>query len=148
MPRNLIEECREGLLLGSACVAGELYSAVAANRSDEELLKIASFYDYLEIQPLGNNMFMVRDPKFNCTVEDLKNHNRKIYEIGKKLGKSVVATCDVHFLNPEDSKYRTILHGVQHWKDAEEQAPLYYRTTEEMLAEFEYLAKMSLMKFV
>ena len=141
LPRNLIEECREGLLLGSACVAGELYSAVAANRSDEELLKIASFYDYLEIQPLGNNMFMVRDPKFNCTVEDLKNHNRKIYEIGKKLGKLVVATCDVHFLNPEDSKYRTILHGVQHWKDAEEQAPLYYRTTEEMLAEFEYLGK-------
>lgn len=141
LPRNLIEECREGLLLGSACVAGELYSAVAANRSDEELLKIASFYDYLEIQPLGNNMFMVRDPKFNCTVEDLKNHNRKIYEIGKKLGKLVVATCDVHFLNQEDSKYRTILHGVQHWKDAEEQAPLYYRTTEEMLAEFEYLGK-------
>lgn len=141
LPRNLIEECREGLLLGSACVAGELYSAVAANRSDEELLKIASFYDYLEIQPLGNNMFMVRDPKFNCTVEDLKNHNRKIYEIGKKLGKLVVATCDVHFLNPEDSKYRTILHGVQHWKDAEEQAPLHYRTTEEMLAEFEYLGK-------
>lgn len=141
LPRNLIEECREGLLLGCACVAGELYSAVAANRSDEELMKIASFYDYLEIQPLGNNMFMVRDPKFNCTVEDLKNHNRKIYEIGKKLGKLVVATCDVHFLNPEDSKYRTILHGVQHWKDAEEQAPLYYRTTEEMLAEFEYLGK-------
>lgn len=141
LPRKIIEEYREGLLLGSACVAGEVYSAVAAGKSDEELLNISSFYDYLEIQPLGNNGFMLRDPKFNCTIEDLKNHNRKIYEIGQKLNKLTVATCDVHFLNPEDSKYRTILHGVQHWKDAEEQAPLYYRTTEEMLAEFEYMGK-------
>ena len=139
LPRAVIEEYRDGLILGSACEAGELYRAVRAGKSEEELLKIAVFYDYLEIQPLGNNMYMVRENK--CTVEDLKNYNRKIYELGKKIGKMTVATCDVHFLNPEDSKYRTILQGVQNYKDADEQPPLYYRTTEEMLAEFEYLGK-------
>ncbi len=139
LPRTVIEEYRDGLILGSACEAGELYRAVRAGKSEEELLKIAAFYDYLEIQPLGNNMYMVRENK--CTVEDLKNYNRKIYELGKKIGKMTVATCDVHFLNPEDSKYRTILQGVQNYKDADEQPPLYYRTTEEMLAEFEYLGK-------
>lgn len=139
LPRAVIEEYRDGLILGSACEAGELYRAVRAGKSEEELLKIAAFYDYLEIQPLGNNMYMVRENK--CTVEDLKNYNRKIYELGKKIGKMTVATCDVHFLNPEDSKYRTILQGVQNYKDADEQPPLYYRTTEEMLAEFEYLGK-------
>lgn len=139
LPRAVIEEYRDGLILGSACEAGELYRAVRAGKSEEELLKIAAFYDYLEIQPLGNNMYMVRENK--CTVEDLKNYNRKIYELGKKIGKMTVATCDVHFLNPEDSKYRTILQGVQNYKDADEQPPLYYRTTEEMLAEFEYLGR-------
>ena len=139
LPRAVIEEYRDGLILGSACEAGELYRAVRAGKSEEELLKIAAFYDYLEIQPLGNNMYMVRENK--CTVEDLKNYNRKIYELGKKIDKMTVATCDVHFLNPEDSKYRTILQGVQNYKDADEQPPLYYRTTEEMLAEFEYLGK-------
>lgn len=139
LPRAVIEEYRDGLILGSACEAGELYRAVRAGKSEEELLKIAAFYDYLEIQPLGNNMYMVRENK--CTVEDLKNYNRKIYELGKKIGKMTVATCDVHFLNPEDSKYRTILQGVQNYKDADEQPPLYYRTTEEMLAEFEYLGE-------
>ncbi len=139
LPRAVIEEYRDGLILGSACEAGELYRAVRAGKSEEELLKIASFYDYLEIQPLGNNMYMVRENK--CTVEDLKVYNRKIYDLGKKLGKMTVATCDVHFLNPEDSKYRTILQGVQNYKDADEQPPLYYRTTEEMLAEFDYLGK-------
>ena len=139
LPRAVIEEYRDGLILGSACEAGELYRAVRAGKSEEELLKIAAFYDYLEIQPLGNNMYMVRENK--CTVEDLKNYNRKIYELGKKIGKMTVATCDMHFLNPEDSKYRTILQGVQNYKDADEQPPLYYRTTEEMLAEFEYLGK-------
>ena len=109
LPRAVIEEYRDGLILGSACEAGELYRAVRAGKSEEELLKIAAFYDYLEIQPLGNNMYMVRENK--CTVEDLKNYNRKIYELGKKIGKMTVATCDVHFLNPEDSKYRTILQG-------------------------------------
>lgn len=139
LPRAVIEEYRDGLILGSACEAGELYRAVRAGKSEEELLKIASFYDYLEIQPLGNNMYMVRENK--CTVEDLKVYNRKIYDLGKKLGKMTVATCDVHFLNPEDSKYRTILQGVQNYKDADEQPPLYYRTTEEMLAEFDYLGR-------
>lgn len=139
LPRAVIEEHRDGLILGSACEAGELYRAVRAGKSEEELIKIASFYDYLEIQPLGNNMYLVRENI--CTVEDLKTYNRKIYELGKKMGKMTVATCDVHFLNPEDSKYRMILQGVQNYKDADDQPPLYYRTTEEMLAEFEYLGK-------
>ncbi len=139
LPRAIIQEHRDGLILGSACEAGELFRAVKAGKNDEELAKIASFYDYLEIQPLGNNMYLVRDGK--ATVEDLKNYNRKIYELGKKLGKMTVATCDVHFLNPEDSKYRMILQGVQNYGDADTQPPLYYRTTEEMLAEFEYLGK-------
>ena len=139
LPRAIIQEHRDGLILGSACEAGELYRAVRAGKSDEELMKIASFYDYLEIQPLGNNMYLVRENK--CTIDDLKAYNRKIYELGKQMGKMTVATCDVHFLNPEDSKFRTILQGVQHYRDADEQPPLYYRTTEEMLAEFEYLGK-------
>lgn len=139
LPRAIIQEHRDGLILGSACEAGELYRAVRAGKSDEELIKIASFYDYLEIQPLGNNMYLVRENK--CTIDDLKAYNHKIYELGKQMGKMTVATCDVHFLNPEDSKFRTILQGVQHYRDADEQPPLYYRTTEEMLAEFEYLGK-------
>ena len=139
LPRAIIQEHRDGLILGSACEAGELYRAVRAGKSNEELMKIASFYDYLEIQPLGNNMYLVRENK--CTIDDLKAYNRKIYELGKQMGKMTVATCDVHFLNPEDSKFRTILQGVQHYRDADEQPPLYYRTTEEMLAEFEYLGK-------
>lgn len=139
LPRAVIEEHRDGLLLGSACEAGELYRAILAGASDEELEEIASFYDYLEIQPIGNNMFLVREKV--CTIEDLQNHNRKIYELGKKLGKLTVATCDVHFLNPEDDKLRAILQAAQHYKDADEQPPLYFRTTEEMLKEFEYLGK-------
>lgn len=139
LPRAIIQEHRDGLILGSACEAGELYRAVRAGKSDEELIKIASFYDYMEIQPLGNNMYMVRENK--CTIDDLKAYNRKIYDLSKQMGKMTVATCDVHFLNPEDSKYRTILQGVQNYRDADEQPPLYYRTTEEMMAEFEYLGK-------
>ncbi len=139
LPRSIIQEYRDGLILGSACEAGEVYRAVRAGKSEEELIKIASFYDYLEIQPIGNNMYLVREGE--ATVEDLKNNNRKIYELGKKIGKMTVATCDVHFLNPEDSKYRMILQGVQNYKDADEQPPLYYRTTEEMLAEFAYLGE-------
>lgn len=139
LPREVIQEHREGLILGSACEAGELYRAILAGASDEELEEIASFYDYLEIQPTGNNMFLVREKV--CSIEDLQNHNRKIYEIGKKLGKLTVATCDVHFLNPEDAKLRAILQAGQHYKDADEQPPLYFRTTEEMLAEFAYLGK-------
>lgn len=139
LPREVIQEHRDGLILGSACEAGELYRAILAGASDTELEEIASFYDYLEIQPTGNNMFLVREKV--CTVEDLQAHNRKIYEIGKKLGKLTVATCDVHFLNPEDAKLRAILQAAQHYKDADDQPPLYFRTTEEMLEEFAYLGK-------
>lgn len=139
LPRAVIEEHREGLLLGSACEAGELYRAVRLGASDEELERIASFYDYLEIQPTGNNMFLVRENI--CTLEQLQENNRKIYELGKRLGKLTVATCDVHFLNPEDAPLRTILQAAQHYKDAELQPPLYLHTTEEMLEEFSYLGK-------
>ncbi len=140
LPRKVIEEHREGLILGSACEAGELYRAMMAGASEEALEEIASFYDYLEIQPTGNNMFLVH--KNICTVEDIEKYNRRIYELGKRIGKLTVATGDVHFLNPEDEKYRTILQDP--WrKDGEDeyQPPLYYRTTEEMLAEFAYLGE-------
>ena len=139
LPRDVISQYREGIIVGSACEAGELYQAVRSGASDAELEDIASFYDYLEIQPTGNNMFLVREGY--CTVEDLKEHNRKIYELGKRLGKLVVATCDVHFLNPEDAKLRTILQAAQNYKDAELQPPLYLHTTEEMLEEFAYLGE-------
>lgn len=139
LPREVIEEHREGLILGSACEAGELYRAVRNGASDELLEEIASFYDYLEIQPTGNNMFLVRENI--CTEEDLKEHNRKIYNLGKKMGKLVVATSDVHFLNPEDAKLRAILQAGQNYKDADMQPPLYLHTTEEMLEEFAYLGK-------
>lgn len=139
LPREVIQEHREGLILGSACEAGELYQAVRSGASDDELAEIASFYDYLEIQPTGNNMFLVRENI--CTVEDLQEHNRKIYELGKKLNKLTVATCDVHFLNPEDAKLRAILQAGQNYKDADLQPPLYLHTTEEMLEEFAYLGK-------
>ena len=139
LPRDVISQYREGIIVGSACEAGELYQAVRSGASDAELEEIASFYDYLEIQPTGNNMFLVREGY--CTVEDLKEHNRKIYELGKRLGKLVVATCDVHFLNPEDARLRTILQAAQNYKDADLQPPLYLHTTEEMLEEFAYLGE-------
>ena len=139
LPREVIEEHREGLILGSACEAGELYRAVRNGASDEVLEEIAGFYDYLEIQPTGNNMFLVRENI--CTEQDLQEHNRKIYNLGKKMGKLVVATCDVHFLNPEDAQLRAILQAGQNYKDADMQPPLYLHTTEEMLEEFAYLGK-------
>ena len=117
LPRGVISQYREGLIIGSACEAGELYQAVRSGASDAELEEIASFYDYLEIQPTGNNMFLVREGY--CTQEELKEHNRRIYELGKRMGKLVVATCDVHFLNPEDAQLRTILQAAQNYKDAD-----------------------------
>ena len=132
-------EHREGLIIGSACEAGELFKAIIDGKSDSEIEEIADFYDYLEIQPLCNNMFLVH--KNEATVEDLKNFNRKIVELGEKLGKPVVATCDAHFLNKEDEIVRKILLAGQKFTDADSDIGLYFRTTEEMLAEFEYLGK-------
>ncbi len=157
-PRTLKSELikhREGLIIGSACEAGELYRAILEERPEQEILEIASFYDYLEIQPTGNNRFMIAahsDPnaknpeknkefdKITC-VEDIENINRQVIAIADKLGKPVVATCDVHFIDPEDASYRAILMAGQGFPDADNQAPLYFRTTEEMLAEFAYLGE-------
>lgn len=136
--KSLYKQYSEGLILGSACEAGELYRAIVAGKSDEEIEQIAKDYDYLEIQPNGNNMFMVR----NGTVPDveaLQDINKKIVALGEKLGKLVVATCDVHFMDPQDEIYRRILQAGQGYDDADEQAPLYLRTTNEMIEEFKYL---------
>ncbi len=136
--KSIYKQYSEGLILGSACEAGELYRAIIAGKSDEEIEQIAKDYDYLEIQPNGNNMFMVR----NGTVPDekaLEDINKKIVNLGEKLGKLVVATCDVHFMDPQDEIYRRILMAGQGYDDADEQAPLYLRTTNEMIEEFKYL---------
>ncbi len=145
IPKSRLIEHREGLIVGSACEAGELYRAIIANESEERIMEIAEFYDYLEIQPNGNNMFMVRSTRDEHTqirsTVDLENINRKIIAIADKLGKPVVATGDVHFLAKGDSIFREILMAGQGFKDASEQAPLYLRTTDEMLAEFSYLGE-------
>lgn len=140
IPKSLLNQYREGLIIGSACEAGELYQALLRGLPRAELMKVASFYDFLEIQPLGNNAFMLRDEKSTVkTMEDLMELNRRIVQMGEELGKPVCATCDVHFLSPEDEVYRRILMAGQGFSDADQQAPLYLRTTEEMLKEFEYL---------
>ncbi len=143
LPKRILQEFREGLIIGSACEAGELVRAIVDGRSDEELLEIADFYDYLEIQPIGNNEFLKRSESFPDirTDEDLRKVNRKVAELAKMQGKMLVATCDVHFLNPEDSIYRAILMKGKGFEDAELQPPLFLRTTEEMLKEFDYLGE-------
>lgn len=141
IPKSVFEENREGLLIGSACEAGELYQAILRQQSQEEIVRLVDFYDYLEIQPLGNNDFMVRSDRYGDinSAEDLIEINKKIVKLGEEFNKPVVATCDVHFLDPEDEVYRRIIMAGKGFKDADQQAPLYLRTTEEMLEEFRYL---------
>lgn len=138
IPLSELEKHREGLIIGSACEAGELFRAILDNKPEEDIEKIASLYDYLEIQPIGNNEFLVREGRVPDD-EALRDLNKKIVALADKLGKPCVATCDVHFMNSGDSFYRTILQAGQGYKDSDNQAPLYLRTTEEMMKEFEYL---------
>lgn len=143
LPKKIISELREGVIIGSACEAGELIRAIVNGESDEKLLEIASFYDYLEIQPIGNNAFLIRDNEHFPNIQtddDLIKINLKVAELAKKLNKMLIATCDVHFLNAKDSIYRAILMKGKGFTDAEKQPPLYLRTTEEMLKEFSYLS--------
>ena len=141
IPRSLITKYREGLIVGSACEAGELFRSVLRGEGGEIISKIVDFYDYLEIQPIGNNRFLLKDEEgYGLTDdEDLRNLNREIVRLGEQFNKPVVATCDVHFMNPEDEVYRRIIMAGKGFKDADQQAPLYLRTTDEMLAEFDYL---------
>ncbi len=141
IPKSLVMKHREGILLGSACEAGELYRALLDDRGEQEIARIVNFYDYLEIQPVGNNAFMIASDKIDKihSPEDIQEINRKIVELGEQFGRPVVATCDVHFLDPGDEVYRRIIMDGKGFKDADNQAPLYLRTTEEMLEEFSYL---------
>lgn len=140
IPKTLLEKYREGLIIGSACEAGELFSALLDNKPESELESIADFYDYLEIQPLSNNRFLIDDEKLK-SEDDLRELNRRIYALGKKLGKPVVATCDAHFLDEEDEIYRKILQAGMKFKDCDRDTHLYFRTTGEMLREFAYLGE-------
>ncbi len=138
IPKSLLHKYHEGIIIGSACESGELYRAIINKKSDEELREIAKFYDYLEIQPLGNNAFMKRNGQVKDD-DELIEINKKIVAIGDSVGRKTVATCDVHFLDPKDEMYRRVLMGAQGFEDADNQAPLYLRTTSEMMDEFSYL---------
>lgn len=141
IPKSELSRHRKGLLVGSACEAGEVFQALLNERSEEKLSRIVSFYDYLEIQPIGNNRFMIDSERISSVKceEDLRQLNRRIVQLGEQFQKPVVATCDVHFMDPSDDVYRKIIMTGKGFQDAEDQAPLYFRTTEEMLEEFQYL---------
>jgi len=155
IPKSELIKHREGLIIGSACEAGELYRAIVEEKSEKEILDIASFYDYIELQPVGNNQFMVRahsdpmsknpekDKRYDKikNLDDIRDINRKVVAVADTLGKPVVATGDVHFLDPEDAQYRAIIMHQQGYPDADNQAPLYFKTTREMLDEFSYLGE-------
>lgn len=143
IPKSVFLEHREGLLIGSACEAGELYQAILRDAGESEIDRLCQFYDYYEIQPLGNNRFMIDSDKHENirSDEDLIAINKRILALGEKYQKLVVATCDTHFLNPEDEVYRRIIMSAKGFEDADKQAPLYFRTTEEMLLEFAYLGE-------
>ena len=147
IPKSILVQHREGLIIGSACEAGELYKGLLKNRDYNEIREIVNFYDYLEIQPIGNNKHLIADGMVK-NEEELRNINRKILSIGKKYNKPVVATGDVHFLDPEDEIYRRILMYGQGFKDADNQPPLYFMTTDEMLEEFSYLGEEEARKVV
>ena len=141
IPKSLLSQYREGIIVGSACEQGEVFRAILEEKPENEIKKIVKFYDYLEVQPIGNNAFLKREEKFEkiTTDEDLQDINKKIIRLGEEFDKPVVATCDVHFLNPEDEIYRRIIMTGKGYEDADMQAPLYLRTTQEMMDEFAYL---------
>ncbi|MDD6647653.1 MAG: PolC-type DNA polymerase III [Firmicutes bacterium] len=147
IPKSVLTEYREGLIIGSACEAGEVYSAIMNQKSDEEIERLVSFYDYLEIQPLINNRFMLKNGRIK-DEEELRENNRKIVALGEKYNKPVVATCDAHYFDEEEALYRRILMAGQGFKDVEGDEGLYFRTTNEMMEEFSYLGEETAYKVV